>query len=74
MRFVYLGTNGYLYALQLVNDEFYIAKPISQLLYPKELESLELFLDTLKALFFLKVRRYESRKHDPHLLVDSIFY
>ncbi|KAI9317982.1 hypothetical protein BX666DRAFT_1573405 [Dichotomocladium elegans] len=49
-----IGTNGYLYALQLVNDDFYIAKPVSQLLYPKTRESLWLFLDTLKALFFFK--------------------
>ncbi|KAI9317957.1 hypothetical protein BX666DRAFT_1856666, partial [Dichotomocladium elegans] len=68
-----IGTNGYLYALQLVNDDFYIAKPVSQLLYPKTRESLWLFLDTLKALFFFKVRCCTSKEYRSHLL-HRIFY
>lgn len=61
LTFVNSGTNGYLYALRLVDDDFFIAKPISQLIYPKEHESLDLFLETIKSLFFLKVRCSTSK-------------
>ncbi|ORZ02533.1 hypothetical protein BCR43DRAFT_481690 [Syncephalastrum racemosum] len=50
----FIGTTGYIYVLRLVNDDFFIAKPVSPLIYPKEPQNFHLFQDTLKGLFFFK--------------------
>ncbi|ORZ02528.1 hypothetical protein BCR43DRAFT_12559 [Syncephalastrum racemosum] len=50
----FIGTTGYLYLLRLVNDDFFIAKPVSQLLYPREHHHMQLFLDTIRSFFLLR--------------------